>query len=66
MNECPYCGGDLGDLDEVMETLHTFGGQTNFNSRCCNKPIKAYNQAGMYYIVALENLDAEPRLIGAA
>ena len=67
---CPYCRGDLGDLNEVMDGLksHGYGSEIEFSSQCCQGKIKAYNRVGYYYIIAVDSLPEgrvnKPLLIG--
>ena len=67
MDKCPYCGGDLGDLDPIMDKLakDKLNGKLNFQSACCKKPLKAYSSFSMYYIDTVEGLP-EPQFIGGA
>ena len=67
MDKCPYCGGDLGDLDHIMDELakDKLNGELHFQSICCHKPLKAYSSVSMYYIERLEG-PPEPQFIGGA
>ncbi len=67
MHKCPYCGGNLGDLDHIMDKLakNQLNGELQFQSACCDRPLKAYSSVSMYYIDSLEGLP-EPQLIGGA
>lgn len=67
MHECPYCQKNLGDLDDVMKELsrNIINGVFHFNSKCCQRPLKALSDVGMYYLIKDDETSGNRILIGA-
>lgn len=67
MHECPYCQKDLGDLDDIMNELsrNIINGVVCFDSKCCQRPLKAYSNTGMYFLIKNDGTSGNSILIGA-
>lgn len=65
---CPHCKTSLGDLDSLMTELKNAGlnAETQFDSACCQQPIKAFKELSTYYIADPAKTDGSRQMIGSA
>ena len=71
MHICCYCGNDMGNLDDILDSVATipFGETIFFKAKCCEKVFAATNNVGRYEIRGVEPLSdgtsAKTSMIGA-
>ena len=68
---CCYCGNDMGNLDDILDSVAKipFGETIFFKTKCCEKEFAATNNSGRYDIRGVEPLSSgastKIRIIGA-